>query len=92
MKYQKGVTCMFHQNAYLKKVRNVRCGLEVRTKILLLLDNHYCSAGELVNKNSLSYNVVMYHLRLLCREDVVEHKGGRKYIWLSIGVGQTRLL
>jgi len=82
---------MFHPNAYLKKVRNIRCGLVARTKILLLLDNQYCSASELANKTELSYNVVMYHLRLLCREDIVEHKGGRRYIWLSTGVGQTRL-
>ena len=83
---------MFHQSAYLKKMRNVRCGLEARTKILLLLDNQYCSAGELVNKTSLSYNIVMYHLRLLCRENIVVHKGGRKYVWLTTSVGQTRLI
>ncbi|MDR2720080.1 MAG: winged helix-turn-helix domain-containing protein [Nitrososphaerota archaeon] len=64
----------------------------MRTKILLLLDNQYCSANELVNKTGLSYNIVMYHLRLLCRENIVEHKGGRKYVWLATGVGQTRLI
>jgi predicted transcriptional regulator len=83
---------MSHPNAYLKNVRNVRCGLVARTKILLILDNHYCGARELANKIGLSYNVVMYHLRLLCREGIVEHKGGRRYVWLSTGVGQTRLV
>jgi predicted transcriptional regulator len=83
---------MFHQNAYLKNVRNVRCGLEARTKILMLLDSQCCSSGELVNKTLLSYNVVLYHLRLLCREGIVGHKGGKRYIWLTTGIGQTRLI
>ncbi|MGD6809966.1 MAG: ArsR family transcriptional regulator [Candidatus Bathyarchaeia archaeon] len=82
---------MFHPNAYLTKVRNVRCGLKARTKILVLLDAQFCSASELSNKTSLSYNVVMHHLRLLCREGIVERKGGRRYVWLPTGVGQTRL-
>ena len=72
-------------------MRNVRCGLEARTKILLLLDDQYCSAGELAHKTGLSYNVVMYHLRLLDHGGIVGRKGGRKYVWLSTGVGQTRL-
>jgi predicted transcriptional regulator len=83
---------MSHPNAYLKNVRNVRCGLVARTKILLVLDKQYCGTGELVNKTGLSYNVVMYHLRLLWRESIVEHKGGRRYVWLSTGIGQTRLI
>jgi predicted transcriptional regulator len=83
---------MFHPNAYLKNVRNVRCGLIARTKILEVLDNHYCSANELASKTGFSYTVVMYHLRLLCRDGIVEHKGGKRYVWLSTGVGQTRLV
>jgi predicted transcriptional regulator len=83
---------MLHPNAYLRKVRNVRCGLKVRTKILRLLDEQCYSTGELANKTSLSYNVAIYHLHLLCREGIVEHKGGKRYIWLSTGVGQTRLV
>jgi DNA-binding transcriptional ArsR family regulator len=82
---------MFHQNAYLKKVRNIRCGLKARTTILMLLDNQYCSACELADKTGFSYAVVMHHLRLLYREGIVEHKGSRRYVWLSTGVGQTRL-
>jgi len=83
--------CAFHPNAYLHNVRNVRCGLKARTKLLSLLDTQYCSATELATKTGLSYNVTMHHLRLLCREGIVERKGSRKYIWLSTGVGQTRL-
>jgi hypothetical protein len=32
--------------------------LKARTKILVLLDAQFCSASELSNKTSLSYNVV----------------------------------
>jgi predicted transcriptional regulator len=88
---RKGITGAFHPNAYLKNIRNIRCGLRARTKILILLDTQYCSASELANKTDLSYNVVMHHLRLLCREGIVERKGSRKYVWLPTGVGQTRL-
>ena len=83
---------MLHPNAYLKNVRNVRCGLKTRTKLLLLLDNDCCSAVELSNKTGLSYNVVMHHLRLMRHESIVEHKGGRRYVWLLTGVGQARLV
>jgi len=81
-----------HPNAYLKKTRNVRCGLKTRTKILLILDVNFCSASELSNKTGLSYNVVTHHLRLLCREGIVEHKGDKKYVWLLTRVGQMRLV
>jgi predicted transcriptional regulator len=75
----------------LNKVRNVRCGLKARTKILMLIDVSFCSAIEVSNKTGLSYTVVMHHLRLLCREGIVERKGSKKYVWLSTGVGQMRL-
>jgi predicted transcriptional regulator len=89
---RKKITATFHPNAYLKNVRNVRCGLKTRTKILVMLDVTFCSASEVSNKTDLSYNVVMHHLRLLCREGIVERKGSKKYVWLPTGVGQTRLV
>ncbi|MGD6934672.1 MAG: ArsR/SmtB family transcription factor [Candidatus Bathyarchaeia archaeon] len=91
MRRERVITGAFHPNAYLKNVRNVRCGLKARTKILVLLDSQYSSACELANKTGMSYNVVMHHLRLLCREGIVDRKGGRRYVWLPTGVGQTRL-
>ncbi|MDR2708088.1 MAG: winged helix-turn-helix domain-containing protein [Nitrososphaerota archaeon] len=81
-----------HPNAYLKKIRNVRCGLKARTKILFLLDVNFCSASELSHKTGFSYNVVMHHLRLMYREGIVEHKGSKRYVWGLTGVGQTRLI
>ncbi len=88
----KGITGTLHPNAYLKKVRNVRCGLKARTKILALLDARYANAVELSNKTAMSYGVVMHHLRLLNAEGIVERKGSRRYFWVATGLGQKRLV
>jgi hypothetical protein len=80
-----------HPNAYLKKIRNVHCGLVARTKILVLLENQGCSASKLAKESALSYAVVMHHLRLLKNEDTVERKGSGRYVWLVTRFGQKRL-
>jgi predicted ArsR family transcriptional regulator len=81
----------WHPNAYLKSIRNVHSGLSARTKILVLLDREAFSAGKIAAQSKLTYNVVIYHLRLLKAEGTVEHRGSRRYIWLSTGRGQRRL-
>jgi predicted transcriptional regulator len=86
------IISILHPNAYLKNVRNVRCGLKTRTKLLLLLDVKFCSAIELSNKTGFLYFFVMYHLRLMRREGIVEHKSGKRYVWFLTGVGQKRLV
>jgi len=81
----------WHPNAYLKSIRNVQSGLSARTKILTLLDKEPFSAGKIASQSKLTYNVVIYHLRLLKAEGTVERRGGRRYVWLSTGLGQKRL-
>jgi predicted transcriptional regulator len=80
-----------HPNAFLKNVRNVRCGLAARTKILVLLERQGFNASKLANEAGLSYCVVVYHLKLLKNEGTVERKGNRRYVWLSTGLGQKRI-
>ena len=80
-----------HPNAYLKNIRNVSCGLKTRTKILEILEIKQSSAGTIVKEVSLSYGVVIHHLRLLSNEDIVQRKGSRPYYWVSTGLGQKRL-
>jgi predicted ArsR family transcriptional regulator len=80
-----------HPNAYLKKIGNVHCGLVARTKILVLVENKGGSASKIAKESSLSYAVVMHHLRLLKNEDTVERKGRGRYIWLATKFGQKRL-
>ena len=80
-----------HPNAYLKNIRNVRCGLLARTKILCSLEKQGFSASNLAKESDLTYGVVMYHLKLLKDEGTVERKGSGRYVWLTTGLGQKRL-
>ncbi len=81
----------WHPNAYLKNIRNVHSGLSARTKILVLLDMEPFNAGRIAKQSSLTYNVVIYHLRLLKAEGTIDRRGSRRYVWLSTGIGQKRL-
>ncbi len=81
-----------HPNAYLKCVRNVSSGLKTRTKILEALESKPCDGAGIAKKASLSYSVVMHHLRLLENEAIVHRKGRRPYYWVSTGLGQKRLV
>lgn len=80
-----------HPNAYLKNIRNVHNGLVARTKILALLEKQGFNASKIAKETTLTYGVVMYHLRLLKKEGTVERKGNRRYVWLVTGLGQKRL-
>jgi predicted transcriptional regulator len=81
-----------HPNAYLRNVRNVSSGLRARTKILETLESKPCNAVRIAKEASLSYSVVMHHLRLLEKEGIVHRKGRRPYYWVSTGLGQKRLV
>ena len=80
-----------HPNAYLKNVRNVKCGLNARSKILETLEAKPSDAARISEADALSYNVVMHHLRLLKNEGIVTRKGRRPYYWSATGLGQKRL-
>jgi hypothetical protein len=62
-----------------------------RTKILMLLDMQGLGAAKIATESKLTYNVVMYHLRLLKSEGTVGRHGDRRYVWIRTGMGQTRL-
>jgi DNA-binding transcriptional ArsR family regulator len=80
-----------HPNAYLKNIRNVHSGLVARTKILTMLERQGFAACKIAKESTLSYGVVMYHLRLLRSEGTVGRKGNTRYVWLATGLGQKRL-
>jgi predicted ArsR family transcriptional regulator len=82
----------FHPNAYLQQVRNVRRGLRARTRILNVLEKRSSGAAGIAKETSMSYNVVMHHLRLLQMDGTVDRKGSRPYIWMLTGLGQKRLV
>jgi predicted transcriptional regulator len=76
----------------LQHVKNVKSGLKARTKVLNVLETRGSAATAIAESKSLSYGVVMHHLRLLENEGTVSRKGKRPYIWLLTGLGQKRLL
>lgn len=82
----------YHPNAYLQRVRNVKTGLETRTKILGFIERQPVQARKLGFYTSLSYSTVMYHLRRLEAEETVVRKGQRPCVWVLTGLGQKRLL
>jgi predicted transcriptional regulator len=83
---------IWHPNAYLSGVRNVRLGLRARTLILNALEKRSMDAKTIADEIDMHYGVVMHHLKLLEVEEIVERKRGRSHTWLLTGVGQRRLL
>ena len=73
-------------------MKNVKRGLEARTRILAVLETHASAASAIAKSKLLSYSVVMHHLRLLENEGTVNRKGKRPYVWVLTGLGQKRLI
>ncbi|MBS7632365.1 winged helix-turn-helix transcriptional regulator [Candidatus Bathyarchaeota archaeon] len=82
----------YHPNAYLSSIRNIKRGLDTRTKILNILDKHPMDVKSLAKEASAHYNVVMHHLRLLGAEGIVERRGIKPFTWKTTGIGQKRLV
>ena len=70
----------------------MKSGLKARTLILNALDKQSSNGGAIAKENSLSYAVVMYHLRLLEAEGVTRRSGRRPCSWMLTGFGQKRLV
>lgn len=83
----------YNPNAYLTQRRNVRLGLIARSKILQVVEKHVATIRYIRETTGLKYSVVLYHLRLLEEEKVVQRQGGKKpYAWTLTGIGQKRLV
>ncbi len=82
---------IYHPNACLAKVKNVNRGLRARTQMLNLLEKHPGGVADIARETSMHYNVVVHHLKLLQKEEIVDRKGKRPYTWSITGLGQTRL-
>jgi predicted transcriptional regulator len=81
-----------HPKAYLASRRNVRAGLVARSKILLILEKDPRSAPQIVKETSLSYACVVYHLKALKKEHLVERVSNRKpFSWRVTPFGQQKL-
>ena len=86
------VKLAFHPNAYLSETRNVRQGLDSRTKILRVLERKSATANVLAKESGLNYSVVLHHLRLLEAENILLRRGSKRPFFRELtGVGQQRL-
>ncbi len=82
----------YHPNAYLTSIRNVKLGLKARTKILKVLEERSLETKNIAKEASLHYPVVLYHLKLLEKEGIVQRRGSRPCVWGITGLGQKRLI
>jgi len=83
----------YNPNAFLAQKRNVRLGLVARTKILQVIEKQAFSIKDIRQECGLRYAVVLYHLRLLEEEKIVQRGGGKRpYFWGLTGTGQKRLV
>ena len=80
-----------HPNAYLRNVRNVKAGIAARSLILQRLEGNPAAAPRIAMEATLTYSVVMHHLKLLQDEGIVDRKGRRPSLWVSTKIGQMRL-
>jgi len=81
----------YHPNAYLSKIKNIKLGLQARTRILNVLDKCSIDAKAISKEAEMHYGVVMHHLRLLEAEGIVERKHSKPHTWMLTGLGQKRL-
>jgi DNA-binding transcriptional ArsR family regulator len=82
----------YHPKAYLSNIKNIRLGLQARTRILNVLDKGSIDAKDISSKAGMHYGVVMHHLRLLEAEGIIERKQSKPHIWALTGLGQRRLV
>jgi predicted transcriptional regulator len=83
----------YDPNAYLVQKRNVRLGLVARTRILESVKKQASSIKDIGQVSGLKYAVVLYHLKLLEEERVIQRKGEKRpYSWSLTGLGQKRLV
>jgi predicted transcriptional regulator len=73
-------------------IRNVRRGLVTRTDIIRLLDyDSWNTTSEITRKVNVTANTVLYHLRNLKREQIVERNSEGKG-WRLAPIQQSKLL
>ena len=83
---------IYHPNAYLERIKNVKSGLKARTMLLNALGKGPCETAAITKETGRSYRVVLHHLRLLELEGTINRKGKRRFSWSLTGIGQRRLV
>ncbi|HDI00901.1 MAG TPA: transcriptional regulator [Candidatus Bathyarchaeota archaeon] len=82
----------YHPRAWLAHKRNVKPGLNARTKIIMALEEEPgLTIAQLSERTGLSYSAIRHHLASLEREGIVARSGRRPFKWALTGLGQARL-
>jgi predicted transcriptional regulator len=80
-----------HPKAYLATKRNVKAGLRARSKILFALEEAKGGASDISKRSGLGYGCIIYHLRSMKKERLIERSRQRPYVWALTRFGQQRL-
>lgn len=83
---------IFEPQSYLAFIRNVRPGLEARTRIITVLRSRARTAKGIAAETGLGYRSVLQHLKAMRRGRVVRQEGKRPYSWSLTGYGQQAVL
>jgi len=82
----------YHPKAFLIHRKNVKRGLEVRSKIIDALEKEGpLDAKSLAEKVGVSYSSILHHLHLLEIERIIAKRSGTR-LWKLTGAGQQRLI
>lgn len=83
---------VYHPNAYLSRIRNIKRGLKARSTILNSLEKGSATAPAVANESGMHYAAVVHHLKLLKNEQIIERQGNSvPHRWSLTGKGQKRL-
>ncbi len=80
-----------HPKAFLATKRNVKAGLRARSKILFVLEEGKRGTTDVSKRSGLGYGCIVYHLRSMRKERLVERSKRRPYLWSLTMYGQQRL-
>jgi predicted transcriptional regulator len=81
-----------HPKAYLTSKRNVKAGVISRSKILLVLEREHRNARAIAKESALSYDCVIYHLKAMKKERLVDKlTTERPFTWGITRFGQQKL-
>ncbi len=83
---------MYHPNAYLPNIKDVKPGLKSRSKILNFLKKCPRTTIKIAEETELTYGNTLYHLRLMEGFGVVQRdKSNKTHIWYRTSSGQQNL-
>lgn len=71
---------MYHPNAYLPNIRDLKPRLKSRSKVLNFLKSRPKTARRISERTKLTYWNTLYHLKLIERFGVVQRDKSNKFI------------